>query len=603
MPGTGPKPQPLLGDLAIVWRRRNQIWQLLRRADTLSFGAGLLIMGGVAYLENQIPMLLGDFFDGAAKRAASPATLKPYVIAGLGTLAALYLGKETLQLVRRWLVGRTTTRIEANMMVRLVGHLLKIDLGTLARERVGSLHGRISRSVEGFVKFLKVSFTDFLPALLTGAVAIYYGLTTNWKIGLIMVSVVPISLALTIWQVSSQKGIRESLLRAKEGLDGTVVEQLGGLEYIRAANTYPTEVARIDAAAEARRAREIKHSLAMARFDWAKAINEGLFHVAIVGYAIVLASRGEIEYGKVVSFSLLYMNIARPLKETHRILDEAYDNSQQVSVLLDMLNQPVDQSFGVVTLRQPKLDGSVPLLECQDLVVNYDTPTGPRRVLDGITLVIRQGETIGIAGRSGSGKSTWLRCVLRLLHPTSGEVLVGGVPIGVLSREDIGKSIGYVSQTPFVFSGTVRENIAYGCGPVTLEQVTQAAQQAHIHEEILEMPKGYDSPLNERGGNLSGGQRQRLALARMFLKNPPILILDEGTSALDNISERRVRAAIDHARHTHTVIMVAHRLTTLNETDCIFVFDQGRVVEHGSFTDLVAKDGVFAELARSAETS
>ena len=596
------KASPLLGDLAIVWNRRKQIWRLVPRADKLGFGSGLLIMGLIAYLENQIPMLLGDFFDGATKRAANPAALAPFVIKALATLTAIYIGKETLQLLRRWLVSRTATRIEANMMVRLVGHLLKIDLGALARERVGSLHGRISRSVEGFVKFLKVSFTDFLPAVLTGGVAIYYGLTTNWKIGLIMVSVVPISLAITIWQVSSQKGIRESLLRAKEGLDGTVVEQLGGLEYIRAANTYPTEVARIDTAAEARRSREMKHGLAMARFDWAKAINEGLFHVAIIGFAIVLASRGEIEYGKVVSFSLLYMNIARPLKEVHRILDEGYDSSQQVSVLLDMLNQPVDQSFGVVTLRTPKLDGSLPLLECQDLVVDYATPTGPRRVLDGVTLAIRQGETIGIAGRSGSGKSTWLRCVLRLLHPTSGEVLVGGVPIDVLSREDIGKSIGYVSQIPFVFSGTVRENISYGCGQVTLEQVVQAAQQAHIHEEIVEMPKGYDSPLNERGGNLSGGQRQRLALARMFLKNPPILILDEGTSALDNISERRVRAAIDHARHTHTVIMVAHRLTTLNETDCIFVFDQGRVVEHGAFNELIAKNGVFAELARSAET-
>jgi ATP-binding cassette subfamily B protein len=596
------KASPLLGDLAVVWNRRKQIWRLVPRADKLGFGSGLLIMGVIAYLENQIPMLLGDFFDGTTKRAANPATLAPFVIKALATLTAIYIGKETLQLLRRWLVSRTATRIEANMMVRLVGHLLKIDLGALARERVGSLHGRISRSVEGFVKFLKVSFTDFLPAVLTGVVALYYGLTTNWKIGLIMVSVVPISLAITIWQVSSQKGIRESLLRAKEGLDGTVVEQLGGLEYIRAANTYPTEVARIDTAAEARRSREMKHGLAMARFDWAKSINEGLFHVAIIGFAIVLASRGEIEYGKVVSFSLLYMNIARPLKEVHRILDEGYDSSQQVSVLLDMLNQPVDQSFGVVTLRPPKLDGSLPLLECRDLVVDYATPTGPRRVLDGVTLAIRQGETIGIAGRSGSGKSTWLRCVLRLLHPTSGEVLVGGVPIGVLSREDIGKSIGYVSQIPFVFSGTVRENISYGCGQVTLEQVVQAAQQAHIHEEIVEMPKGYDSPLNERGGNLSGGQRQRLALARMFLKNPPILILDEGTSALDNISERRVRAAIDHARHSHTVIMVAHRLTTLNETDCIFVFDQGRVVEHGAFNELVAKNGVFAELARSAET-
>ncbi len=598
------KASPLLGDLAVVWSRRKQIWQLLSRGDKLGFVSSLLLMSAIAFVENQIPLLLGKFFDDVTNVAARPQEMRSFVFRALAILTAIYLGKESLQLVRRWLVTRTNTRIEARTMVRLVGHLLKIDLGALAGERVGSLHGRISRSVEGFVKFLRVVLTDFLPAILTAAVALYYGLTTNWRIGLVMVSVVPVSLIITIWQVSSQKGIRQSLLLAKEGLDGTVVEQLGGLEYIRAANTYPTEVERIETAAEARRGREIKHGFAMARFDWAKSVNEGLFHVAIIGYAIVLASRGEIEYGKVITFSLLYLNVARPLKEVHRILDETYDSSQQVSVLLEMLNQPLDKSFGVVTMRPPRLDGSIPLLECRDLVANYTAPDGGlRQILNGLTVEIRQGQTIGIAGRSGSGKSTWLRCVLRLIHPASGEVLVGGVPINVLSREDIGKSIGYVSQVPFVFSGTVAENIAYGCGPVTLDQIQGAARQAHIHEEILEMPQGYDTLLTERGGNLSGGQRQRIALARMFLKNPPVLILDEGTSALDNISERRVRAAIDHARQTHTVIMVAHRLTTLNQTDCIFVFDQGRVVEQGAFEELVAKNGVFAELVRSAEAT
>jgi ATP-binding cassette subfamily B protein len=595
---------PLLGDLAVVWSRRKQIWRLLTRADKLGFLSSLLIMAAIAFVENQIPLLLGRFFDDVTNIAARPPELRAFVFRALLILAILYLGKESLQLVRRWLVTRTNTRIEAGMTVRLVAHLLKIDMGALARERVGSLHGRISRSIEGFVKFLRVVLTDFLPAILTAGVAIYYGLKTDWKIGLVMVSVVPVSLLITIWQVSSQKGIRQKLLRAKEGLDGTVVEQLGGLEYIRAANTYPTEVARIETAAEARRERETKHGFAMARFDWAKSVNEGLFHVAIIGYAIVLASHGEIEYGKVITFSLLYLNIARPLKEVHRILDETYDSSQQVSVLLEMLNQPLDKSFDVVTIRPPRLDGSIPLLECRDLVAAYTAHDGQsRRILDGLTLKIHQGQTIGIAGRSGSGKSTWLRCVLRLIHPAAGEVLVGGVPLNVLSREDIGKSIGYVSQVPFVFSGTVAENIGYGCGAVTLDQIQEAARRAYIHEEILQMPQGYDTLLTERGGNLSGGQRQRVALARMFLKNPPVLILDEGTSALDNISERRVRAAIDGARQSHTVIMVAHRLSTLNQTDCIFVFDEGRIVEQGAFDDLVERNGVFAELVRSAEAT
>jgi ATP-binding cassette subfamily B protein len=415
---------------------------------------------------------------------------------------------------------------------------------------------------------------------------------------------VPIAILITIWQVNSQKGIRASLQQSKEGLDGTVVEQLGGLEYIRAANTYPLEVARVENAATSRQDRETKHSVAMAKFDWMKAVNEGLFHVAIIGYAVLLAASGDIPFGKVLTFSVLFMNVMRPLKDVHRILDETYDSSIQVSMLLNMLDQPLDKSYGIVTLRPPKLDGSIPLLECKDLMVEYVSPDGiGRRILNGLTLEIRQGQTIGVAGRSGSGKSTWLRCVLRLLHPSAGEVLVGGVPIGVLSREDIGKSIGYVSQVPFVFSGTVAENICYGCRTRDSGQIENAARQAHIHDEILAMPNGYDTLLTERGGNLSGGQRQRIALARMFLKNPPILILDEGTSALDNISERQVRAAIDHARQSHTVIMVAHRLTTLNQTDRIFVFDQGVVAEQGAFDDLVAQNGVFAELVKSADTA
>ncbi|CAN5534524.1 ABC transporter ATP-binding protein [soil metagenome] len=597
------KVRPLLGEAGNLWSRRKEIWRLVPRADKIGFISGVLLMAAVAAIETGIAILVGYFFNRVANFVGRPvAEWQHIVIWSLAVLAAAYILKETLNFLRRWIVTRTTTRIERNMTVRLVSHLLKVDLGTLAQERIGALHGRISRSVEGFVKFLRVTFSDFIPAILTALFALGAALQQEWRVGLVMLGVVPTSILITIWQVISQKGIRLSLLQAKEGLDATVVEQLGGLEYIRAANTYPTEVARVETAADSRQGREKRHAVAMARFDWMKAVNEGLFHVAIIGYAILLAAHGEIPFGEVLTFSLLFLNVMRPLKEVHRILDETYESSIQVSVLLQMLDQPLDLSYGVVTLRPPRFDGTLPLLDCQDLVVSYATPEGgSRRILDGLTLEIRQGQTIGIAGRSGSGKSTWLRCVLRLIHPASGEVYVGGVPVGVLSREDIGKSIGYVSQIPFVFAATVAQNISYGCGQVPLEQIHAAARQAHIHEEILQMPQGYDTQLTERGSNISGGQRQRIALARMFLKNPPVLILDEGTSALDNISERRVRAAIDHARTSHTVIMVAHRLTTLNQTDRIFVFDRGRVAEEGPFDELVARNGVFAELVRSAD--
>ncbi len=190
--------------------------------------------------------------------------------------------------------------------------------------------------------------------------------------------------------------------------------------------------------------------------------------------------------------------------------------------------------------------------------------------------------------------------MMRLTHPTSGYVSLGGVPIDCVSREAIGNLIGYVGQNPFVFSGTIAENIAYGREDASDDDIRRAARMACIHEEIMAMPGGYDASVAERGQNLSGGQRQRLALARVFLKNPPILILDEGTSALDNISERNVQRAIHAARADRTVILVAHRLSTLLDTDRIFVFDEGRVVETGDYDDLVARGGVFTELVHSA---
>jgi ATP-binding cassette subfamily B protein len=218
-----------------------------------------------------------------------------------------------------------------------------------------------------------------------------------------------------------------------------------------------------------------------------------------------------------------------------------------------------------------------------------------------VSLSVRHGETLGVAGRSGGGKSTWLRILLRLTHPHGGGAWFGGVPLEDVSREAIGRLVGYVGQTPFVFAGTIAENIAYGSDRASLQEIQRAAQMACLHEEILAMPGGYEAPVAERGQNLSGGQKQRLALARVFLKNPPLLLLDEGTSALDTISERSVQSAINEARRDRTVILVAHRLSTLRHTDRVVVFEDGHIVEIGSYQELVRRGGAFAKLVRSAD--
>ena len=217
MPEKHPTPpnKSFLGDIGIVWARRKDLWRLLRRNEKLGFLAAVAVTGFVAWIQVEIAKLVGDFFNRVLKLSGDQAALTAFVTKALALLGLYYILKESLQLLRRWLVTRTTAQIESGMTVRLVGHLLRIDLGAMAAERIGSLHGRISRSVEGFVKFLKVGFADFIPAVATAGYALYAGLEQDWRVGLIMLGVVPISILITIWQVSSQKGVRLELLRAK----------------------------------------------------------------------------------------------------------------------------------------------------------------------------------------------------------------------------------------------------------------------------------------------------------------------------------------------------------------------------------------------------
>ena len=239
--------------------------------------------------------------------------------------------------------------------------------------------------------------------------------------------------------------------------------------------------------------------------------------------------------------------------------------------------------------------------------MQYVTPDGrTRRALDGLSLAIRRGERIGIAGRSGGGKSTWLKVLLRLTHPDAGRVHFGGLPLEKVSREAIGEMIGYVGQVPFVFAGTIEENIAYGVEGARPEDVRRAATMACIHEEIMAMPEGYRGVVAEPARPEPVGRPRCQRLARwpdFFLKNPPVLILDEATSALDNISERCVQRALAETRRDRTVILVAHRLSTLLEADRILVFDNGRIVESGTYNQLVQEGGVFAELLMCAENA
>jgi ATP-binding cassette subfamily B protein len=592
-------------ELATIARQSREVWRLIPWRHRLALGVAVGVMSLSSAANTAIPLCLGrliDVVDPQTNPNRSQADLTRLASLYLAAIGAAYLMREVMNVLRRLLVEDACTRIDRDMSVRIVSHLLKVDLSALAHDQVGALYGRITRGVDGLVRFLRVGFLDFVPALMIGSFALLATLAKEPRIALAMIGVIPVSLGLTIWQLITQKGIRLDLLDGRERIDGTVVEQLGGIDYIRAANTHSREVERVEQAAEYRRAKELRHHFEMSLFGSGKAINEGLFHLVVLALAIYLFVHGELRAGEILTFSVLYLNVMAPLNEIHRFIDEAHESSLRVGDVLGLLSEPIDPSFETTEPNKPTLRMGEPLFVTDNLTVAYRAVDNTRkRALNGLSSSIRHGETIGVAGRSGCGKTTWLRTLMRLAHPSSGHASLAGVELEQVSRQSIGELIGYVGQNPFVFAGTIADNIAYGCEAPTRDQIQNAAERACIHNEIMAMVGGYDALVAERGQNLSGGQKQRIALARVFLKNPPILILDEGTSALDNISERLVQRAISAARADRTVILVAHRLSTLRDADRIFVFDDGKIVEIGKYAELVALGGVFAELVRSAE--
>lgn len=593
-------------ELRMIVRRGYSVLRLLNRRRKFALAGATLLMVVTSAGNTSVALLLGGLIDRIQKginEGLSRETLYFQAFWILGAISAIYFFREVINVYRRYLVESSCTSLNRDMQLRLVEHMLKTDLGSLSQDKVGALHGKIFRSVDGLVRFTRLMFLDCLPALMTGLFALLAAVTKQPVLGAVMLGVIPLAVWLTLMQLASQKGVRLDLMRDCEEIDGIVVEQLNGTEYIRVANTFHLEVERLSRATARRRKREVHHHFQMSLFGCAKSLNEGLFHVLVLSLATYLAVNQQISFGDILTFSVLFLNVMTPLNEIHRVIDEGHEASLRVSELLEMLRQPVDPVFRSGETSITELDRAVPAIVIEDLTLDYRTIDGKlKRGLNNVSLRIEPGQTIGVAGASGAGKSTWIKVLLRLVHPTAGQTWISGVSLDQFHCAELAKYISYVGQTPFVFSGTIRENIAYGNGDVTDEQVRHAAHLAHLHQEIEQMPNGYDTMVLERGQNISGGQRQRLAIARVLLKNAPILILDEATSALDNISERAVQHSLGVTERSRTTIIIAHRLSTLKDCDRILVFDGGRIVEEGTYQELVEFGGLFAELVSSGET-
>ncbi|MEO6508505.1 MAG: ABC transporter ATP-binding protein [Patescibacteria group bacterium] len=562
-----------------------------KERKSLVVATGLMILTGV--LTNLPAVILGNLTDSLIDDKSFEFSLVlPYIT----LIVVIILIREALTVYRKYLVENIATQTDKEQTVRVIERLLKTNIKDfLYKQQIGSLHGRIFRSMQGLIQVIKLVFLNFAPIFFTAVAAVVIALYQRPFIAAVMILVIPAGLYIIVRQISSQKGIRVALARGKEQVDGKVVEMLGGIETIRVLDTVETEVQKIEVIAENQRKIEIKHHIQMALYDAAKYLNEGFFYIVVIILSIFLASKGIITRGDILVYSILFVSITSPLREIHRILDQAHENSLRVNDLYDLLHQPMDPSFHEKHLEKTE-EIKKAIIDISDVSFSFNPE---KTILNHISLKVNSGESIGIVGSSGCGKTTLVHILLKLIHSYSGKITLFSNDLNSISRKSIAETVAYVSQKPFIFSGTVKENILYGHQhSISEEEMVEAAKKANIYNEIMHDLGGFDGKVSESGNNLSGGQKQRLAIARVMLKQPELIIFDEATSALDNTNEAIIQKNIETQFKGKTMITIAHRLSTLKNCDRILVFDKGNIVQEGTYDKLANEQGLFQDFLK-----
>lgn len=570
-----------------------KLYGLLDRRQKFLFGVIFIIMAASAGLTQLTPKAVGWLTDDLL---AQDHVYFVRLIPVLLFILAVNVANELIKILRRLMVEDTATRTEKKARSIVICSLLRAPLSYFKEHMTGNIHGRLNRCLEGTVKLEKLLFMDFVPAIFNSIAAILVIFTTLPAIlALPMLLVIPIGIAIVLRQIHTQRGIRVDLLENKSSMDGSIVELLNGIEVIRITDSVALETDRFDEKSETLRAKEMRHHTQMAKYDCLKFINEAVFTVLMIGVSTYLASVHIITVGSVLTAYLCFAQLIGPLQELHRILDELSECLVLAEDFFRMADLPAD--FSYFTLPDSASEEADPESIIQVSHFSFHYSDG-KAVLNDINLKIPGGTFWGIAGPSGCGKSSFIKAICRL-EPGTGSIRIGGRDIHSLSREELSSLIALVPQNPFLIAGTIYENICYGLNrEISCSEVEEAARKAYIYDFIRSLPDGFETQVSEGGANLSGGQRQRIAIARIFLRNPHILILDEATSALDNTSEKHIQIEIERMKNEHgtTVLSIAHRLTTLKNCDQIIVLDQGRIVQTGRYDRLVETPGIFSDM-------
>ena len=494
-----------------------------------------------------------------------------------------------LSWAKTYILALVSERIGADLRTTTYEHLLRMSLEYFGGKRTGDLMSRIGSESDRICVFLSLHLLDFASDILMLIMTAIILISINpW---LALVTLVP--LPFIVWMIRAvrfrlQTGF-EKIDRVWSEVTSVLADTIPGVRVVKAFAQENREAARFREANKHNLAVNDKINKIWSLFSPSVSLLTELGLLVVWAFGIWLVSKAEITVGVLMAFIAYISRFYGRLDSMSRIVSVTEKSASAAKRIFDILDHvsSVPEPTQPVTLE--RVEGRI---ELTDVSFRY----GNREVNKDINLVINPGEMIGLVGHSGSGKSTLVNLICRFYDVTEGSIRVDGVDVRSFPIADYRRNIGLVLQEPFLFFGTIAENIAYGKPHATQAEIIAAARAAHAHEFILRLPQGYDSMVGERGQGLSGGERQRISIARALLIDPRILILDEATSSVDSETEKEIQKALENLVQGRTTIAIAHRLSTLHRADRLVVLDRGKIVEVGTHDDLMARQGAYYNL-------
>lgn len=544
---------------------------------------GCAVVAGL--LELGFPLAVKLFVDDLL-----PSLQWGMVLAASAGLLILYVANTGLMAVVTYFGHMLGINIETEMRARAFDHLQKLSFSYFDNNKTGHLVGRLTKDLEEIGEIAHHGPEDLFIAIMTFIGAFVLMLYIHVELALITAAIVPIGTWLTVRYGARMADTWRGIYRSVGDFNARIEENVGGIRVVKSFTNEDHERTLFRQDNLQYRARKLDAYRIMAASQSLNYMSMRLTQVIVMVAGTWYVMAGNLTIGGFVSFLLLVNVFFRPVEKIAAVLETYPKGIAGFRRYLEFLDTMPDIVDGPGARDMGRLRGAI---RFEDVHFSY---VEGRPVLNGIDLFIAPGETVAFVGPSGAGKTTICSLVPRFYDVSRGRIAIDDVDIRDMTLTSLRSHIGVVQQDVFLFAGTVRENIAYGWLDASEQDIIAAVERANLTETVASLPDGLDTIVGERGVKLSGGQKQRLSIARMFLKDPAILVLDEATSALDTETERAIQGALAELSVGRTSLIIAHRLSTIRHADRIVVIDGGRVIETGSHAELVARGGAYARL-------